>query len=99
MNPEVEQEFLEALEVWAHEWELALQRVLEGEEGELNLVDGNSYRQVKFNPKSLMDQSGFGASYPRVRFPRAVVGHVGRSPWLTFPTATEWSCPCFQTAV
>lgn len=50
MNPEVEQEFLEALEVWAREWELALQRVLEGQEGELNLVDGKSYRQVKFNP-------------------------------------------------
>jgi len=50
MNPEVEQEFLESLEVWAHEWETALQRVLEGQEGELNLVDGKSYRQVKFNP-------------------------------------------------
>lgn len=44
MNPEVEQEFLESLEVWAHEWETALQRVLEGQEGELNLVDGKSYR-------------------------------------------------------
>lgn len=52
MNPEVEQEFLEALEVWAREWELALQRVLEGQEGEMSLVDGKIIPPGEVQPQS-----------------------------------------------
>lgn len=50
MNPDVELEFIDSLELWAREWETALQRVLEGQDGALDLVGEKSHTTVKFNP-------------------------------------------------